>query len=331
MRQKEYILIVSCVLLALFSCGKKGNPVPKGLPVPAAISDLRGEVRDDVLMLSFSVPTKNMDGTQIKDLAGFRILKSCGGCAAGFELWKNIRLTDKQGYTVRGGRLFTYDNDLKEGFDYGYRVFSETSKGVLGDGSNTFSVKWLEPPDPPRTVGVREEDSGIVLSWVAASGLSYNVYRWDDSVYPLSPLNPSPLSGSQFTDGNVQNGRLYKYEIRAVRVENGVAYEGEGTAVSATPRDRTPPAPPALLRLALKDGTVLLTWSPNEETDLAGYNVYRVAGGKALRINTTEVRETSFVDTSPGAVPYVSYYVTAVDKAGNESGPSQEQIMILRE
>ncbi len=331
MRQRRLILVASCILLALVSCGKKGNPVPKGLPVPAAVTDLKGEVKDGVLMLSFSVPTKNMDGTAIKDLVGFRILKSCGGCAAGFEPWKEIRLTDKEGYTIRNGRLFTYDNDVQEGFDYGYRVYSETGKGVLGDGSNTPSLNWHEPPAPPKLTGTQEEDTKITLSWQGTAGLSYNVYRWEDAIYPLVPLNPSPLSASPYTDEHLVNGKEYKYEVRAVKVEGGVAYEGQGASVSATPRDRTPPAPPSGLKLEKRDGTVSLSWEANKEPDLAGYNVYRVTEGKATRVNTKTAGEPAVVDARPGAAPYVSYYITAVDQSGNESAPSQELTIILKE
>lgn len=331
MRLKRHILVVSCILLALTSCGKKGNPVPKGLPVPAAISDLRGEVRDDVLLLSFSIPGKNMDGTQIRDLTGFRILRSCGGCAAGFEAWKDIYLTDRQGYTIRNGRLFTYDNDLRQGFSYGYRVFPETSKGLLGDGSNTFSVMWLEPPAPPGEVSIREEDSRLVLSWEPASDTSYNVYRWDGDIYPVSPLNVSPLSASRFVDMNLRNDKEYRFEVRALRVEGGVAYEGAGKAVKGTPRDRTPPQPPTALKLDRKGEGVILTWASNGEPDLRGYNVYRVEAGRPTRKNTDQVLEPRFFDEKPGSDPYVSYYITAVDKAGNESEPSQEQTIILKE
>jgi hypothetical protein len=331
LRLKRSILAVSCILLALASCGKKGNPVPKGLPVPAAINDVRGEVKDNVLFISFSIPRKNMDGTEIRDLVGFRVMKSCGGCASGFELWKDIRLTDTQGYTIRNGRLFTYDNDLREGFEYGYRVFPETAQGVFGDGSNTFALTWQEPPGSPGKVVAREEDSQIVLSWEPVAGLSYNVYRWENAIYPLSSLNPSPLSASQFVDANLENGRRYKYEVRAVRLDNGVAYEGEGATVLGTPLDKTPPTPPTGLKLGKQDSGVLLTWSPNREPDLGGYNIYLVTAGKPLRKNTNRVQEPRFVDEKPGTEAYVSYYVTAVDKAGNESGPSQELTIILKE
>jgi hypothetical protein len=313
------------------SCGKKGDPAPKGLPVPRAVSDLKGEVRDSVLLLSFSMPTKNKDGSDVKDLAGFRILKKCGGCATGFEAWKDIGLEEAKGYTIRNGKFFTYDNDLREGFEYGYQVLPQTSKGFLGDGSNVFSIKWLEPPRPPSAVAVREEDFSIILSWSYAKGILYNVYRWEGNVYPVAPLNASPLLTPQFTDSGLQNGRPYRYEVRASRVEGGVVYEGEGTVVVGAPKDRTAPMPPAALTLEKKDSKVLARWAANREQDLAGYNVYRISAGRAIRRNETLIKETQFLDTAPDRELYVSYYATAIDNTGNESDRSQEMTIILKE
>jgi fibronectin type 3 domain-containing protein len=177
-----------------------------------------------------------------------------------------------------------------------------------------------------------EEEARIVLSWQRTDDLSYNVYRWENGVYPLFPRNPAPLAASRFTDEGLQNGKTYKYEVRAVKMEGTTPFEGEGAAISATPRKTTPPEPPAAPKLDKKDGGVLLSWAPNAENDLAGYNVYRLVAGKTEKINTALLREPLFFDKNPGAdLRYVSYCVTAVDEAGNESGPSREQVIILKE
>jgi predicted small lipoprotein YifL len=323
---------LSLALLAIVACGKKGNPRPLGLPVPRVINDLRGDAKDGVLFISFSIPTKNRNGTDVSGLEGFRIMKSCGACGGGFDLWKNIRLADKQGYTIRDNRLYTYDDDLRSGVVYGYRVYPYNTKGIQMDGSTVFSLTWLKPPEKPAGVTAEEEDSRIVLSWEKTDELSYNVYRWDNGTYPLFPRNSGPLAAASFTDAPAQNGKTYKYEVRAVRMEGTTPFEGEGATIFATPRDKTPPAPPATPMLSMRDGGVFLSWAPSTETDLAGYNVYRLAAGKPEKVNTSLLPEPRFFDKNPGAdLRYVSYYVTAVDVSGNESGPSREQIIILKE
>jgi hypothetical protein len=330
---KKYIFVLSlCFLIFLTGgCGKKAKPIPKGLPIPSAISDLKGDVRDGVLFLSFSIPKKNEDATELQSLGGFRIVKSCGGCGGGFELWKNIAMTDKQGFTIRGNKIYTYDNDLREGFDYGYKVFAYTDKGATSNASNMVLLKWKEPPGPPKPVKVREEDSRLVLSWTSQPGLVYNVYRWEGTVYPLSPINTNPITTGEYIDSGLQNGKHYVYEVRSAQVVGSVTIEGQGTSVSATPIDKTAPMTPTGLKGEKKGSTVILSWTENGEKDLAGYNVYRAGHEKQMKINKQLLTVPQFTDEKTDPERYVSYCVTAVDKTGNESEQSKEVTIILKD
>jgi fibronectin type 3 domain-containing protein len=68
-----------------------------------------------------------------------------------------------------------------------------------------------------------------------------------------------------------------------------------------------------------------LTWAPNTENDLAGYNVYRHEAGTApLRINGALVKTPAFRDAKVAAKHSYMYAVTAVDLRGNESPQSEE-------
>ncbi len=91
-------------------------------------------------------------------------------------------------------------------------------------------------------------------------------------------------------------------------------------SVTSTP-DTTPPLPPQMVDALTKDvGRVVLSWTPNQEADLAGYNVYQLAPFR--QINPTLLRDPMFVlHLSESDVPY--FRVTAIDRSGNESAPSR--------
>ena len=327
MRQKKLIFILSLILLLpLASCGKKSNPVPKSkAPVRGSI-DLAGEVKDGLLFLSFS-----RGGGTMADATGFTVLRSCSGCGGGFETWKDIRLVEKRGYTIERGRIYFYDNELIEGYDYAYRVIPYTATGVPLDGSRVFSIKWGKTPPPPDGVKAVEGDGTIEVQWKKEGDYRYNVYRFDNGGYPLFPLNPELLMADHLIDSALVNGKRYRYEVRAVRLTGSVRWEGEGAALEATPVDRTPPEAPKELTAAKRDGAVELSWRKNTEKDLLGYNVYRMGTNKNEKLTPKPVEGTSFLDRNPGEARYVSYYVTALDTAGNESEPSRETIIILKE
>ncbi len=330
---KRYIVIISIALLVIISsCGKKGDPMPRMLPLPSGINDLSGAVKDGVLFLSFSSPALNRDGAETKDLGGFKILRNCGTCVAGtFELFKDIRLDENKGYALYENRIYIYDEDLANGSQYSYKVHPYTKRGTLGDASNVFTIRWETPPDRPRNVSAKEDDRRIELSWSKEEGFLYNVYRYEDGAYPLFPLNRNPLAVSLYADSGLENGKTYRYEVRKVSVKGGVRWEGQGVALDVIPKDKTPPAVPLDVKAERKGNTVVITWKESPDKDLAGYNIYRIGAGTAQKLNTELTRDTTFIDPVVPDLRYVSYYVTSVDTSGNESRQSRELIVILRE
>ncbi len=81
------------------------------------------------------------------------------------------------------------------------------------------------------------------------------------------------------------------------------------------------PGAPSGLSATAYDPGVALSWSRNKETDLAGYNVYRNAGGSWVKLNASliEVGTEFFFDQGLSGE---TYGVTAVDVAGRESDRS---------
>lgn len=100
----------------------------------------------------------------------------------------------------------------------------------------------------------------------------------------------------------------------------------EPIAVATT--DTFPPAVPQGL-VAVADagsGAIDLSWSPNTESDLAAYHLYRrdkQGGLPAQRISSLSV-ETSFRDTGVEPGHTYAYSLSALDQSGNESRRSPE-------
>jgi fibronectin type 3 domain-containing protein len=111
--------------------------------------------------------------------------------------------------------------------------------------------------------------------------------------------------------------------VRAVASTEPVVESAASEEACVLVKDITPPAPPEGLTALAGEGLIELTWSPSPETDLDVYRLYRSTGGaEPTLLATVPGGQTRFEDK--GAAPGVAYRytLTAVDKAGNESGSS---------
>jgi fibronectin type 3 domain-containing protein len=74
-----------------------------------------------------------------------------------------------------------------------------------------------------------------------------------------------------------------------------------------------------------------LSWSINPENDLAGYHIYRSEQqderGRSLQVELLLSPSYRDVSVQPGHRYW--YVVTAVDRAGNESAPSEPVLVDL--
>ena len=91
------------------------------------------------------------------------------------------------------------------------------------------------------------------------------------------------------------------------------------TTTTTTARDTTAPNAPQNLAATSGDSHIRLDWSP--AGDASGYRVYRKVGDGAFELVGGSFA-TTYSDTGVSRGKKYSYYVTAYDGAGNESGPS---------
>lgn len=236
-----------------------------------------------------------------------------------------------------------------------YAVAVNNRSGRNAGMSNPALVP-LAPTLPASTnLKVEVRADGVVISASPASAALPNaqgrlqfLYRIDRAAAGVegkpAPAAPSvkvaevPASEeTHIVDHGFEWEKTYVYSITPVtRILSAPAgtllgeVEGETSAgVEVTTRDIFPPVPPIGLQAVysgnLQQNFIDLTWAPNTEGDVAGYNVYRRdEGGAYGRINAELVKTP--VSRDSGVAPGKQYFytVTAVDLRGNESGKSEE-------
>lgn len=127
----------------------------------------------------------------------------------------------------------------------------------------------------------------------------------------------SQLEEPLYVERNFAFGERYYYVVRAVsRLSPALSESDNSEELLVAPIDVFPPAPPAEVSYVTGGGVVLLSWNPNKEPDLLGYNIYRRQDPSAQweKINPTVVTETFFRDTAVKVGEVYYYCLTAVDK-----------------
>jgi hypothetical protein len=141
-----------------------------------------------------------------------------------------------------------------------------------------------------------------------------------------------PSATGSFLDKTFAWEQKYEYRITTlsqVRAEGmNAGVEGEDSPpVEVFTKDIYPPGQPAGLQAVFSSvgqkPFIDLTWAPNMESDLVGYNVYRwVEGGHPTKLNTQTVQTASYRDETVEPGKKYFYAVTALDQRGNESTQS---------
>jgi len=322
-------------------CGKKGPPVSLDRIVPKAITDLEASVREERVILQWSLPQENMDGSKLVDLLGFKVLRGsfdgeeCKGCPERLVPIAEVDLASGEGYLTKDDRVFWVDKGLRAGRTYGYRVLAFNRRGHFSQESNKVEVLWDIPPPPPKQLRAVAGDGMVELEWAPVEeAVGYNLYRGVvEGDFPLHPLNPEPIEDTHHRDTGVVNDRDYRYTVRSVSKAGKTLIEGSSsTRIIVTPVDLIPPSPPTgVVAFPLSQG-VELTWSANPEPDVVGYRVYRrrVFEGEFERLTDEMVRGTIYLDRGVGRDEEYDYGVTAIDGSRHQNESAFSEIVRVK-
>lgn len=218
-----------------------------------------------------------------------------------------------------------------------YAVVSVRRGGERSPLSNIVTLTPDIAPAAPTLLPPYPQEGRLCLEWtppttdvlgrpVEVGG--YYVYR---RILPQeefeAPLNAKPEAGLSYTDLTAPYGASLVYTVRAVLAKNPKV---EGLPAEELPvvyRDVYPPAAPSRLDALSEGNRVRLVWTPVDAPDLAGYLVFRAAGdGAPALLNASPVTDPFFTDEAVAQGTRYRYFVVAVDRAGNRSGPSPEAV-----
>ena len=281
------------------------------------------------------------------DSKSFKLVYTIPGALAdSYAAQGKIRFTDP---------LLPEDLRAAPGAVYAYRVRTRASKKKDSADSNSVTAKVYPVPDRIASLDVRVTQNAIELSWPVAQFAAaansaetitgYHVYRGEldaSSPVPASndlsqakwksqPILLAPSQSTSYRDTAFDFGKTYVYQVRSLVIADGNPIESDdSTPAIVTPRDTFPPAAPPNLVVAEIPGendavSVDLSWSINPENDLAGYRIYRSEQqdepGHSLQAELLLSPSYRDVSVQPGHRYW--YVVTAVDRAENESAPSE--------
>jgi hypothetical protein len=363
-----YLLFFVFCLLSLTGCGAPAAPTPPRHPVPEAVTDLKAQQLGDGVLLTFTLPTKAVDGIKLDGPPAIEIYRSAAAPAPpkGAKPSKNV---SQLVFMIPSAMVQNYltDNRVEfrdplaqnilsnpSGEPLAYTVRTRASKKRASADSNAAAIRVFAALEPPALLRVDVAETAMILTWVAPSGeippgaqpAGFHVYRVEIAPADVDPVRLHPeqfklskplqqIGSSQdaeFRDTQFEFGHAYFYAVRAVARYAAVEVESaDSRAVAIQPADIFPPAPPkniVAIAVPATEGSparIELSWSIGNETDLAGYNVYRVEGTDAAargeRLNKDVLLAPAFRDLTVTPGRRYTYRVTSVDRTGNESAP----------
>jgi len=113
-------------------------------------------------------------------------------------------------------------------------TFAPSGTGALAGASVRIKSNAADSSLKIGVQGTGQIGNSVQLSWTASttSGVSYDIFRANTSGgYGSTPLNPSPIAGTTYTDTTVASGQTYFYVATAV---DGAGSSPDSNEVSVT-------------------------------------------------------------------------------------------------
>jgi hypothetical protein len=242
-----------------------------------------------------------------------------------------------------GSKVLSYKDALEFAGQAARLRYAIRFANASGQKAAYSNVLLVEPTSKvagqPTSLVAEASQEAIHISWnkpeanidgsKPASVLGYDIYRSTSEKEPAKLLNRAPVTTTEFDDRFFDFGKDYYYFVRALSVgTQSEPIEGaESNIVKFKAIDTFAPAPPSSITVAAAPGMISIFWAVNLETDVVGYRVYRsterdLPMAQWTLLTPDLLKTNTFQDARVESGKAYYYYLTATDKYGNVSGPS---------
>ena len=353
-QQKAWCLLLLTTAF-LVGCGKRRPPQPPVERVQQRTELLSGAQRGNQVTLSWPAPLRNAADQSVQSIRRIDVYRLAEKPTAPLPLTEEefgARSTLIGSVTYdeikTAGDNLTYTDTLElagQPTRLRYAVRYVNASGQRAAFSNFLliepSARVAQPPIIAAT-GKELTESAITINWTPPAAnidgstpvnlLGYNVYRIDEAQRESAdtPLNSALVSGTQFADQNFEFGQSYQYFVRSVSLgTDGAQVESlNSNSLSIAPRDTFAPSAPLSITIAAAPGRLSIFFPANPEGDVVGYTIYRAIDPdlpkeRWTKLTSVLLERTTFQDENVESGRRYYYYLTATDKAGNVSPPSE--------
>ena len=345
------VFLTTVLVLPFLSCGKKGDILPPLVRYPQTVENFQVVQKSDQIILTWRNPIAYEDGSTLSviEMIEIWILEEIAdeGTETAEMPGEEYERMAKLHATIPGDQIQEYA--VQEGSSQGQMVYSYPLSGKdflskkytfglrikekkrFSSFSVLVSLKPMVLPLPPTDVAATVFPDRIEVKWnpplknrdqsTPPNLEGYNIYRSEEEGEPRR-LNVDLIKEEIYNDKNFSFGQVYKYFVRASATSTSPFLESEDTEeIKILTEDTFSPDPPKGLISVAGQDVLSITWDANTEGDLDGYRVWRREEGTAeVHLLTPDlIKENAYNDKSAKKGTMYVYFVTALDKSGNES------------
>ncbi len=319
------VAVLFCTAGLFAGCGYVGSPLPPLANIPTAVTDLAAVQRGSRILVHFTTPGTTTEGRLLKPPLRFDLRIGSAVTPFSTEAWASAARELPSPAMHNGLAELETPSAPWTGRDVTLAVRVIGSNGKESAWSNFVNLTVVPPPPQPAGLKAEGTAEGVRLTWQpgpAGAPGNFIVLRRAAPATDFLPLGSTDQN--QYLDRTAEFDKTYTYMVqRVLDLGEGRTAQSElSEPVSVTPKDIFPPAAPRGLRAVAAPGSIELSWDANSEPDLAGYRVYRAAPGADFQKLADVGLVPAFSDHAVEAGKTYRYAITAIDRAGNESGRS---------